>query len=445
MRREAILSPDVPPPIMGSHAVRAGDYVFLGGQIPSDYLNGLAPEAKKKRETSVPAAASKHQSHYILENAQKILKAAGSSLELGVRIDQFCTHPDAASPYLEVRNRTINPEIRPCSTHVHIDSLLVPGALCGLWMMALTGEAGKSREMDTDFEADPGDSSGQGVKPSPLLHLGGPAGSARGQPTWMKAGDFVWVTGQVATDFQTGVAAEARTNPDFWYGSPIKLQADFTLRQLGKILEGAGTSLGRVVRADVYLTDMNDVYELEEVWQKHFPENPPARTTIPMNRLAPKDCIIEINVIALRGERRIEKETITAPDVPAPDIHQPHAVRAGEFLFISGMCATDFGEGLAPAARLHPEMPWFGSSAKKQTGYILENMEKVCRSAGTDLKNVVWTQNFYTNPAEFQPSLEVWQERFPKNPPAAFAGVVRPPHLIPECTILMDAVAVLAG
>jgi hypothetical protein len=56
----------------------------------------------------------------------------------------------------------------------------------------------------------------------------------------------------------------------------------------------------------------------------------------------------------------------------------------------------------------------------------------------------VWTQNYYTNPAEFQPSLEVWQERFPKNPPAAFAGVVRPPHMIPEGTILMDALAVLA-
>ena len=134
----------------------------------------------------------------------------------------------------------------------------------------------------------------------------------------MKAGDFVWVTGQVATDFQTGVAAEARTNPAFWYGSPIKLQADFTLRQLGEILEDAGSSLGRVVRADVYLTDMNDVYELEEVWRKYFPENPPARTTIPMNRLAPKDCIIEINVIALRGRAGLKKRRSPLRTSPRP-------------------------------------------------------------------------------------------------------------------------------
>jgi enamine deaminase RidA (YjgF/YER057c/UK114 family) len=162
-----------------------------------------------------------------------------------------------------------------------------------------------------------------------------------------------------------------------------------------------------------------------------------------VNRFAPKDCIVEINMIALQDNSQIKKETIIVSDVPRPDIHQPHAVRAGDFVFLSGIYATDFTGGLAPEARLHPEMPWFGSSAKKQTDYILKNMAGVCRGAGTHLKNVVWTQNFYTDLRDFYPSLEVWQQYFPEDPPASFVGAVKTPQLIPDCTILFDAVAVV--
>jgi len=189
------------------------------------------------------------------------------------------------------------------------------------------------------------------------------------------------------------------------------------------------------------MTDMNDYYEFEEVWQRYFPENPPARTFIPLSRLAPRDCIIEINVIALHGASRIKKEAVFAPDVPRPDVHHPHAIRAGGFLFVSGVYATDFGAGLAPEARVHPDMPWFDSPAKKQTRYILKNLAAVCRAGGTRIENVVWTQGFYGEPRDFHPSLEVWREVFPSDPPAALVGGVRTPHLIPECTILMDAVA----
>ena len=116
MQRKAILCPDVPKPIVGSHAVKAGDFVFVGGQIPTDYRTGLVPEAMVGRGADEPVVASRLQSEAILRNTEKILREAGSSLELGVRIDQFCTHPDAASPYLEVRTRHIDPQTRPSSS-----------------------------------------------------------------------------------------------------------------------------------------------------------------------------------------------------------------------------------------------------------------------------------------------------------------------------------------
>src|SRR4030095_7442531 len=100
MRRKSITAADVPRPFLGSHATVAGPFVFVGGQIACDYRTGVAARARRGRRGAVPAVASAQQSAYILDAAQAILRAAGSSFEHGVRIDQFCTHPDAASSYL---------------------------------------------------------------------------------------------------------------------------------------------------------------------------------------------------------------------------------------------------------------------------------------------------------------------------------------------------------
>ena len=444
MRRKSITAPDVPRPFLGSHATVAGPFVFVGGQIACDYRSGLPASARRGRGAAVPAVASAQQSAYILEAAQTILRAAGSSFDLGVRIDQFCTHPDAASPYLETRTRYMAFDRRPCSTHVQIDSLLVPGALCGLQLVALTGDSGLTREVDVASAADATSTPGPPIRGSAASLLGKSTGTPKGAPMWIRAGDWVFTTGQLASDFEHGVAPEARPHPDFWYGSAITLQTDYTLRRIAAILAAAGTSLDRVVRADVYLTDMTEAYEVDAVWRTHFRADPPARTFIPLNRLAPRDCRVEINVIALAGSSRLPRRTVTAAGAPRPDLHHPHAVRAGDFLFVSGLYATDFGDGLAEAARVAPEMTYLDSSAKKQTRHILEQMTAICRAGGARLEDVVWTQALYTEPRDVYPSAEVWREAFPDDPPAALVAGVRAPHLIPDCTIMMDAVA-LAG
>ena len=168
-------------------------------------------------------------------------------------------------------------------------------------------------------------------------------------PHGIVGGDFIFVTGQIAHGFnEAGMAPEARLDPETWYGSPIKLQADVALKRCASVLNHVGASMADVVRADVYLNDMEERFELEEVWRKHFPKDPPARTYFPTVRLGAKSCIVEVNVIAIRPGSGLKKETITARNVPVPNLHHPHAIRAGELLFVSGLCATDFKSGLAP-------------------------------------------------------------------------------------------------
>ena len=77
----------------------------------------------------------------------------------------------------------------------------------------------------------------------------------------------------------------------------IRVQTHRVFRNLAGILEAAGTSLERVVRATVYLADMNDFAAMNEVYGTYFSSPAPARSTIQAARL-PRDARVEIDVIA---------------------------------------------------------------------------------------------------------------------------------------------------
>jgi enamine deaminase RidA (YjgF/YER057c/UK114 family) len=108
----------------------------------------------------------------------------------------------------------------------------------------------------------------------------------------------VFAAGALATDFKTGVAPEARIHPAFpYYGSAIKRETRFILDNLVKTFRAAGTSLHRVIKAQVFLTEMSDFYGFDEVWQEFFPE-PVPRTVLKTTGLLIKDNLIEIDLIA---------------------------------------------------------------------------------------------------------------------------------------------------
>ena len=104
----------------------------------------------------------------------------------------------------------------------------------------------------------------------------------------IKANGFVFVSGQVAIDPVTNTLL----NGD------IAFQTDRVLKNLRGILAAAGSGLEKVVRATVFLKDMNDFSAMNEVYGKYFTSAPPARSTVEVARL-PKDVLVEIDVIAL--------------------------------------------------------------------------------------------------------------------------------------------------
>jgi 2-iminobutanoate/2-iminopropanoate deaminase len=103
----------------------------------------------------------------------------------------------------------------------------------------------------------------------------------------IKSNGFVFVSGQIALDPKTGEFCA----PD------VRLQTEKVFENLKGILEASGASLSHVVKATVYLKDMNDFAAMNEVYARFFTAAPPARSTVQVARL-PKDALVEIDVIA---------------------------------------------------------------------------------------------------------------------------------------------------
>jgi 2-iminobutanoate/2-iminopropanoate deaminase len=103
----------------------------------------------------------------------------------------------------------------------------------------------------------------------------------------VKANGMLYLSGQVALD--------PKTNEMLIGG--IRQQTERVLENIKGILEAAGSNLHHVIKTTVFLKDMNDFPQMNEVYGRYFPAAPPARSTVQVARL-PKDALVEIEVIA---------------------------------------------------------------------------------------------------------------------------------------------------
>ncbi len=100
---------------------------------------------------------------------------------------------------------------------------------------------------------------------------------------------LVFTAGQVALDPQSGELV-GRTTAE---------QTEQVFANLKAVLAAAGTALGNVVKTTVYLADMADFGQMNEVYAKHFGSHKPARSTVQAAGL-PKGARVEIDVIAVK-------------------------------------------------------------------------------------------------------------------------------------------------
>jgi 2-iminobutanoate/2-iminopropanoate deaminase len=103
----------------------------------------------------------------------------------------------------------------------------------------------------------------------------------------LKLDGWVFTSGQIPLDPQSGAMVEGG----------IGAQTRQVLENLRRVLEAAGTSMNRVVKATVFMTNLADFQKMNEVYAEYFPQDKPVRSTVGVASL-PRGALVEIDLIA---------------------------------------------------------------------------------------------------------------------------------------------------
>ena len=403
-----------PGDILYAPGVRAGRWVFATGRATMPDFDESAPRHGPSRH--------KVEAQHVFASFARVLEAGGTDRKNVVRIDQYYTGGRVVDPYHEVRREFFGGQIPPSTSNLHQRFLL----------------AGQDMEVQL-IAAVPA----KGFEPAQHRPANLPVHATSGYSPVLTCGDYVFVAGQTSEALKT---EEGPLDPQarmpaghLWKGTPIKLEAQFVIEhKLKPALETVGNTLAEVVKAQVYLRDLDDVPAFNEVWARHFGDSPPATSIITTSDpgFICEVGRIEINTISVRRGGATKKEPIDA-GVQMPYAGQVQAIRAGDLLFLGGLMAVDERGALAAPARVDARRPYFGSAAALQMDYLLAQAERICRKAGTSLANVVRAQQFHTDLAGFDGAWQAWQKHLPGQH-IPFSAIEVPALAVPGAVLMLD-------
>ena len=439
------LEAGVPKPLMPySPAIKAGGWVFIAGQLASDFKTGIAPEARPGNpyvENELEL-----QSRYVLNNLTNTIKATGCDISRDMaRIWEWfvSAEPTPAAfergdnwtglcidPYLAIRRAMIDGPCPPSS------ALGVRELMC----------LGTKLEVDMICFDDDDESVFYGLPEDRQSTCAGHAPALR-------RGDWVFLAAESPVDWvgdslspthlgkPTAIADKARVNPNYWIGEPVQRQTDYVLEKLANIAALAGASLENTVKADVYIGHPQDFAAMDRVWRRWFPENPPARVVIPYMGMGGRGSRVEIALTLLADDAEQKKQTIETSGAPEPLGHEAQAIKAGNFLFFSTQMAFDCAGKLADGMSRHPNFPWYGSPAQAQMRYMMKNVAAICEAAGTSVENICRRACFHSDLQWFAESIEEWAGYFPGDRPASTTIGLHAPFVVPGANTLLDLIA----
>ncbi len=401
--------------------VRAGNWVFGTGLRAVDELGRLDQGVlRPDRPLDTPPKAER-EAAFIFKAMQRQLQQAGTDLSRVARLDQYYPDWRAVDPYHCARKAAMKGKVSP-STSVLVDGLLNTDADMDIQVMAATSDSG--------FEVAPV------VSPT----LGAPAES--GYSPCLRAGDLIFVAGQLARDSTGNIAPQARV-PDtqLWKGTRIKLEADYLIRErLVPALIAGGSEMSLILKAQVYLSHEADLPAFWQVWERAFDGKVPPTTIVPVRHPAfgTRDATLEVNVIAAHSSAR-ERVVDIDCDVELICPNMLAARRFDELLFCSGLMALD-RDGLAPSAKVSAGTPYFDDSTGAQMADILEKAARIFAAAGSDLNNVVRALHFQTDLSTFSNAYEKWRNLI-GDVGLPFSSVqVNPSLFVPGAELIVDLI-----
>ena len=412
-----------------SRLVAAGGYVFFSSTAV-DHSGSMAEEARVKPPYhQSPSSNVRAQTTYIFDRMKDGLSELGSSLDDVCQVEQFISQKAHADGYLETsRGPGFMARNRPTSGLMETGDFVPPGAVVTATGIAVIPDGSHIKEIH---------SSGL---PTPQLHpeMGDSYSKEPPFSEFVTAGPYmfnsVW-----ASDYETGVHPEAKVNQWVCWGNEARSETRFNLNErLKPRLEHVGSDPANVAHATVYLTDIEDLYEVDRVWREFFPTNPPARTVVPVRGLgsprwegardhADGGTKTEVLFQSIRPGFGAERQVVETGTGQLT--HESEGIKGGPFLWISGQLA-----GNESGLLTEPD----GIS---QARYAFSRIEEICRAGGTDMSNLVRVRAWVTDIEDSYHVYTVLREHIPSNPPTVSITTVPGPLYVPGCRIIVDAVA----
>jgi len=406
-------------------AARAGDLVFVGGQMAVHPITGIPAETLLSKGMPFHGSLIEKQLRYLYQRLEDQLPQADTSLKHIVRISSYHAHNEDIDMALRERRNWFDHNTPPPSTLVSVSALTARDARVMIDLINVASDAKRPIE---------------GVK---LTHQA-PISQVK-QIGWavfsqiLKGGGLVFTRGATAHN-ESGPVPEVLPDRPFPHAfDQVQFQLRHELNRLKGLLEDAGCSLGDVVRAELHMTDMSDLAAVDEVWEEYFPVDPPARIIVPL-LLPVLPMRIETELIAIDPDGPFRKQTIHTDQAPTPLGPVPQAVKAGPYVFLSGQMASDYKSGLAPEAKVDQNFPFHSSSAKLQAAYILKNVEAICAAAGTTSANLVKRRIHHTDLSDIPRAEEVWRNKLTDRVPPTSIIPTSGALPVPDCTIQYDLI-----
>ena len=409
------LEEGVPKPVMPySPAVKVGDWLFIAGQLASDFKTGVPNDLIPKNED--PFKALQLQSDFVLRNMKQTVHAAGFNMKKDtVRIwEWFVSDRPNHEDYMNkqfthqidldaYKSSYINyfDENYPIRSSAGIKELMWVNTKVELEVMCYLSSSNED---------------------SVYLH------DDRTNTGAIKKDEWVFVSNQTPIDEKGDV--------------PIAFeeQLETVIKKTSSLLDQAGSSLHGAVKAEVFISDPDDFELMDTIWKKHFP-NPPARFVLPRSGMNHPNAKVEISMIALTNEAQSKRTVIETNQAPKPLGHEPQAIKVDHLLFFSTQMAFDSSGQMAEGMLRNAAAPWYGRPAQLQMRYMMKNVNAIAEAAGTSVENIVRRACFHNDLQWFAESIEEWASYFPSDKPASTTIGLNDSMILEGANTLLDLIA----
>jgi enamine deaminase RidA (YjgF/YER057c/UK114 family) len=402
-------------PVSYAYAVKAGPWIFLTGHEAFDFESGIPEEvAGPSGFPLFGRPRGRREGDFILQRMRRILREFGSDLGNGVRLDQYYPTPAAVDPYHLARHAEFGDYIPP-STSVVMERCFAAETNISTSLIAVM----PGHEIHKIYPPGVGSAPSSGFVPAVVCD------------------DFVFVAGQMAHNAGHGLDPRAHV-PDHaaWAGSEIRKQTEFIiLEKLKPALEAAGSSLEQSLKAQIYLSRVDDFPDFLDAWDRYYANIPCAVTIVPTKSFATVGGIIEINLLALTNMATRQKQVIAA-DIPGMAAYGP-CIQAGELLLPSGLMAIG-QDGNVVGKTVSPGFVALSHAGYTQAAAIFDYAEALCRIAGTSMANVLRAQYFVSDLTAFTGIAMAWSGKIGAQP-HPFVCIQTPPAMpAPGALLIAD-------